>query len=151
MARLPRDIQALIDRLEPEMRNAFLEAIDQITSAAQMNRLIAALEAGNVEEAIEALRIEQGFFSPLNEATRGAYLDGGNLVLAGLKLKDPFSGDKFVLGFDGRAVRAERWLRDQSSGSRSSTSKERWPARCCAKSWRPARIRAPRRSRSSGA
>src|SRR5690606_41910142 len=32
------------------------------------------------------------------------------------KLKDPFSGDKFVLGFDGRAVRAERWLRDQSSG-----------------------------------
>lgn len=116
MARLPRDIQALVDRLEPEIRNAFLEAIDQITDAAQMNRLIAALEAGNVEEAIEALRIEQGFFSPLNEATRGAYLDGGNLVLAGLKLKDPFSGDKFVLGFDGRAVRAERWLRDQSSG-----------------------------------
>ncbi len=116
MARLPRDIQALIDRLEPEIRNAFLEAIAQITNAAQMNRLIAALEAGNVEEAIEALRIEQGFFSPLNEATRGAYLDGGNLVLAGLKLKDPFSGDKFVLGFDGRAVRAERWLRDQSSG-----------------------------------
>ncbi|WP_312526710.1 phage minor head protein [Paracoccus sp. (in: a-proteobacteria)] len=115
MARLPRDIQALVDRLEPEIRNAFLEAIDQITSAAQMNRLIAALEAGNVEEAIEALRIEQGFFSPLNEATRGAYLDGGNLVLSGLKLKDPFSGDKFVLGFDGRAVRAERWLRDQSS------------------------------------
>ena len=116
MARLPRDIQALVDRLEPEIRNAFLEAIDQITDAAQMNRLIAALEAGNVEEAIEALRIEQGFFSPLNEATRGAYLDGGNLVLAGLKLKDPFSGDKFVMGFDGRAVRAERWLRDQSSG-----------------------------------
>lgn len=116
MARLPRDIQALIDRLEPAIRRAFLEAIDQITNAAQMNRLIAALEAGNVEEAIEALRIEQGFFSPLNEAKRGAYLDGGNLVMAGLKLKDPFSGDKFVLGFDGSAVRAERWLRDQSSG-----------------------------------
>lgn len=115
MARMPREVQAAIDRLEPEIRRAFLEAIDRITSAAQMNRLIAAIEAGRIEEAIEALRIEQGFFGPLNEATRQAYLDAGDLILEGIKLKDPFSGDSFVMGFDGRHLRAERWIRDRAS------------------------------------
>lgn len=115
MTKLPKEIEAALERLEPTIRKAFLEAIDQITSAAQMKRLVAAIEAGQIEEAIEALRIEQGFFSPLNEAIRLAYLDGGAIVLAGLRLKDPYSGDAFVLGFDGRAVRAERWIRDRSS------------------------------------
>lgn len=115
MARLPKDVQAALDRLEPALRNAFLEAIDRITSAAQMNRLVAMIEAGQIEEAIEALRIEEGFFSPLNDQVRAAYLDGGNIVLAGLKLKDPTHGDSFVLGFDGRHTRAERWVRDRSS------------------------------------
>ncbi|MGN0933240.1 phage minor head protein [Falsigemmobacter intermedius] len=115
MAKLPKDIEAALQRLEPAIRNAFLEAIDQITSAAQMKRLVAAIEAGQIEEAIEALRIEQGFFSPLNEAIRQAYLEGGAIVLMGLRLKDPYSGDAFRLGFDGRHVRAERWLRDRSS------------------------------------
>lgn len=115
MARLPRDIQDALARLEPAIRDAFLDAIDQITNAAQMKRLIAMIEAGQVEEAIEALRIEQGFFSPLNDSVRTAYLDGGAIVLAGLKLKDPYHGDAFVLGFDGRHTRAERWVRDRSS------------------------------------
>lgn len=115
MARLPRDIQAALDRLEPAIRDGFLEAIDLITSAAQLNRLIAEIEAGRIEEAIEALRIEQGFFGPLSEAKRQAYLEAGVMVLAGLRLKDPFYGDRIVIGFDGRAVRAERWARDQSS------------------------------------
>jgi len=115
MARLPKEIEAALSRLEPSIRDAFLAAIDQITSAAQMKRLVAAIEAGQIEEAIEALRIEQGFFSPLNDAIRGAYLDGGAIVLAGLRLKDPYSGDAFRLGFDGRHVRAERWVRDRSS------------------------------------
>lgn len=115
MARLPKDVQAALDRLEPALRDAFLEAIDRITDAAQLNRLIEEIEAGNIEEAIEALRIEQGFFSPLYEAQRRAYLDGGEIVLAGLKLKDPTSGDAFRLGFDGLHDRAERWVRDQSS------------------------------------
>ncbi|WP_313349380.1 phage minor head protein [Paracoccus sp. (in: a-proteobacteria)] len=115
MTRLPKDIQAALDRLGPAIRNAFLEAIEQITNAAQMNRLVAAIEAGMIEEAIEALRVEQGFFSPLNEAVRTAYLDGGAIVLAGLRLKDPYHGDSFVLGFDGRHDRAERWVRDRSS------------------------------------
>lgn len=113
--RLPKEIEEALSRLEPAIRDAFLEAIDQITSAAQMKRLVAAIEAGQIEEAIEALRIEQGFFSPLNEAIRQAYLDGGVIVLARLRLKDPYSGDAFRLGFDGRHVRAERWLRDRSS------------------------------------
>lgn len=115
MARLPRDIQDALDRLEPAIRNAFLQAIDQIASAAQMKRLVAMIEEGRIEEAIEALRIEQGFFSPLNDIVRTAYIDGGALVLSGLKLKDPYHGDAFILGFDGRHVRAERWVRDRSS------------------------------------
>ena len=45
MARLPKEIEAALSRLEPAIRDAFLEAIDQITSAAQLKRLVAAIEA----------------------------------------------------------------------------------------------------------
>lgn len=115
MARLPADVQAALDRLEPDLREAFLEAIDAVTSAVRLQQLEAMIAAGNIEGAIDALRLEQGFFGPLYEAQRLTVLEGGALIMAELPLRNPFDGSKFVFSFDGRHPRAEKWIREQSS------------------------------------
>ena len=115
MARLPADVQAALDRLEPALRDAFLEAFEAVTSAIRMQQLEAMILAGDIEAAIDALRLEQGFFGPLFEAHRQTLLTGGALVMAELPLRNPFDGSKFVFSFNGRHDRAERWIREQSS------------------------------------
>ncbi|MDQ7776932.1 MAG: hypothetical protein Q4615_14200 [Paracoccus aminovorans] len=116
MARLPKNVQALLDRLEPEIRDAFLEAIDQVTDAAQLNSFIAALEVNDLDAAVAALRIEAPFFAPVDRAIGNAFASAATAALTDLRLKDPNSGDAFLLGFDGRHTRAEQWVRDRSSG-----------------------------------
>ena len=113
--RLPKDVQAAVERLEPRLRAAFMQAIQNVTSAIRLIQLEEMIRAGNVEGAIDALRLEQGFFGPLYEAHRESYITGGGLILSEVKVKDPFDGSRFVIGFDGRAVRAERWVQEQSS------------------------------------
>lgn len=88
---LPKDVQALLDTLEPQIRDAFLDAIQRITSQAQLSTIVGHLQAGNVEAAITALRMEPVFFHPLDRAIMEAYYRGGVLALASLpRIPDPF-------------------------------------------------------------
>lgn len=88
---LPREVQALLDELEPEIRKAFLEAVARITSKAQLATITGHLEAGNIEAAILALRIDPAFFRPLDRALTDAYYRGGVAALAALpRISDPF-------------------------------------------------------------
>lgn len=88
---LPRDIQALLDTLEPAIRQAFLDAVKSITSEAQLKIIAGHIEAGNIDSALIALRIDPAFFRPLDRAITDAYYRGGVLALASLpKLPDPF-------------------------------------------------------------
>lgn len=111
------NLQAILERLEPEVRRAFEEAIADIRSAAQLQAVIGHLEAGNVEAALIALNLRAEFFQPLDDALTDAFNAGGVSVLAGLPaLPVPFSsGARVVARFDGRNPRAERVARDLSS------------------------------------
>lgn len=113
-ARLPKDIQEALDRLEPRLREAFIAAIQSMKDAAVLAQVEIRLRADDIEGAVEALRIQPQWFGPLHEAYRAAYIDGGGLLLASIKIRDPFDGTRFVLGFDGRHLRAERWVSEQS-------------------------------------
>ncbi|MEO1909765.1 MAG: hypothetical protein ABGX10_04950, partial [Paracoccus sp. (in: a-proteobacteria)] len=64
MAYLPADILDALDILEPAIRDAFIEAINQITSAIRLKELEEMIRAGDIEEAVEALRLEEGVFGP---------------------------------------------------------------------------------------
>lgn len=112
---LPPDVLAALAKLEPQLRAAFLEAIDRITSTVEIKRVAALIEAGQIDAAMAALNINPTLFSGLHEAERAALVTGGNLVLSGLRIRDPFTGSRVVLGFDGRAVRAEQWAAQASS------------------------------------
>lgn len=112
---LPPDVLAALAKLEPQLRAAFLEAIDRITSTVEIKRVAALIEAGQIDAAMAALNINPTLFSGLHEAERAALVTGGNLVLSGLRIRDPFTGSRVVLGFDGRAIRAEQWAAQASS------------------------------------
>jgi hypothetical protein len=63
----------------------------RITSQAQLSTIVAHLQAGNVEAAILALRLDPVFFQPLDRAIMEAYYRGGVLALASLpRIPDPF-------------------------------------------------------------
>jgi len=98
------DIRDVIDRMEPAMRQAFLEAIADIRSEAQLSVIIRAIEDGRIEDAIRALHLDATFFGPLDDALRLAYLEGGRDALAGLpRIPDPLS--------------LARWLASVSTGA----------------------------------
>lgn len=108
---LPKDVQALLDALEPDVRRAFLDAIANITSRAQMDMIAGHIQAGNIEAAILALRIDPAFFRPLDKALTDAFYRGGVAALAGLpKLPDPFylAALQFLVSTEG--------IREPSSG-----------------------------------
>ena len=95
---IPADIQKVLDELEPAMAKAFREAIEQVTSAAQLNAIAGHLEARNIEAVITALRLDPSFWHPLDRAIAEAYFRGGALTLLALPMiKDPFPVDALLL------------------------------------------------------
>ncbi len=85
------EMQAALDKLEPEVRAAFVEAIERITSQAQIAMLEDAIAAGDVAKALAILNLDPAFFAPLDRAISEAHFRGGVLILAGLgALRDPF-------------------------------------------------------------
>lgn len=91
MTPIPANIQAVLDTLEPQLRQAFLDAVARVQSAAQLQAIIGHLEAGNIEAAVQALRLDKAFFAPLDRAISEAQWQGGVMALASLpRLRDPF-------------------------------------------------------------
>ena len=80
-----------LQKLEPAIRDAFLAAIAQLNSNAQIALVEDAIRSGNITGAIAALRLEPTFFAPLDRAISEAYYQGGVMALANLpRLTDPF-------------------------------------------------------------
>lgn len=88
---LPKSIQELLNVLGPKMRGAFLSAIDDIKSAIQFQIVVGHLEAGRIDQALTALRLDQSFFDPFVRIMAEAYYLGGRDALSKLPpIPDPF-------------------------------------------------------------
>lgn len=106
--------EALLAKHETAMAQAFSDALAEITSAAELSRIVRALEAGDIEGAIRALHLDPDAYAPLLEAMRAAYLDGGAYGVEQMPARKP-DGSRFVMRFDGRNDRAEAFLRESST------------------------------------
>ena len=85
------EMQRLLDQMEPEVRKAFLDAIDRITSTAQKVLLENAIAEGNIEKAVAVLQLGPSFFAPLDRAFAETHYRAGVMALASLPmLRDPF-------------------------------------------------------------
>ena len=118
MARKPSQSQVfddLLSRYEQSIADAFRAAIDDLRSAADLQRVIAALQANDIEAAITALHLDPAAFNALQDAVAGSYTAGGQAAVASMPAFTSVTGAAMVIRFDARNLRAERWLRDHSA------------------------------------
>ncbi|WP_299663845.1 hypothetical protein [uncultured Ruegeria sp.] len=111
MATQRTDLRDALRKFEPRLRRAFENAISAAASGIDQRALVRLLEQGQIERAINLLRIDQATLWPLHEAFREAYVTGGTIG-AGIAPR----GLSGVFGFDGRHTRAEAWI--QRHGAR---------------------------------
>jgi hypothetical protein len=107
----------LVDRFEPEVRKAFIEAYDRIkanVTPSMLKRIVAELDRGNIEAAIDLLGLDRAAFGGLEMAIADAFNRGGIVMASELVLRDP-GGAKVNLAFGVRNLVAEAILRDFSA------------------------------------
>lgn len=105
--------RALIAQLEPTMQRAFLTAISDIHGNLDWQALNVALQQGNIDAAVSAMRIESGAFLSMWQAADAAYIAGATETVATLGI----SGVPASTGirFDMTNPRAEAYLATASS------------------------------------
>tara|TARA_R110002051_G_scaffold230715_1_gene292713 strand:+ start:1465 stop:2505 length:1041 start_codon:yes stop_codon:yes gene_type:complete len=104
----------LADRYGLAVAEAFFRAMDDIKGAAEIQRITAAIEAGQIEDAIAAMHIDAEAYDGLLDTIREAYTEGGRTAVSGLPSRQA-DGTALVIRFNGRNRVAENWLRDHSS------------------------------------
>lgn len=108
-------LDALIDLMAPEIRDAFLLAIQDVVDNAVLADVLKAIEAGDVERAFRALGFSDAAMRPLIAAIETAFETGGVLTGATFPKFLNTTNGRAVFRFDVRNSRAEAWLRDKSS------------------------------------
>ena len=108
-------LEQIIDNFEPTIRRAFLEAIETIRSDIVIEEIIIRLEKGDVSGAVNAVPVDSVAFYPLVEAIRQTYNAGGIAAVSTLPRLSSPSGQKVIVRFDARNIRAEQWLSQHSS------------------------------------
>lgn len=100
-----------LDKIMPGMARAFEEAVADIRSGARLTTLEAAIERGDIQGALEALRLSDAFFAPLDRKIDEAYHAGGVWGLSQLPPKRLRHTGLGVVRFQGRHPRAEAWIK----------------------------------------
>lgn len=108
------DLDQLLDKYEPMLQQAFLDAIADIRSRVVLKRLVERLERGDVFGAIEVLQLEPEAFGRLELVIAEAYNAGGIGMAESLALRGD-DGARIAFRFGVRNPEAEAWLRDHSA------------------------------------
>lgn len=108
-------LEQIIDNFEPTIRRAFLKAIETIRSDIVIEEIITRLEKDDVSGAVNAVPVDSVAFYPLVEAIRQTYNAGGIAAVSTLPRLSSPSGQKVIVRFDARNIRAEQWLSQHSS------------------------------------
>jgi hypothetical protein len=116
MATLKQTLDYLIDLFTPELRNAFLAAIQGIVDDAIISDMIEAIQNGDPVKAFQALGFNEAAMRPLTAAIEAAFERGGVLTGENFPKYLNTPSGRAIFRFDIRNARAEAWLRDHSAG-----------------------------------
>lgn len=108
-------LDTLIDLFIPELRNAFLGAIQNVVDNAVLMDVIKAIESGDVEAAFRSLGFSDAAMRPLTAVIEQAFERGGVLTGGTFPRYLNTPSGRAVFYFDVRNSRAEAYLRDHSS------------------------------------
>jgi hypothetical protein len=103
-----RIFRALIDKLTPELRRAFLAAVDDLKAGIDWTALLSALRRRDIEGAVDALNIEAAAWEKYRSGKTRAYEEGGQAAVATVNL----DGLSASIRFDMTNWRAEAWVRE---------------------------------------
>lgn len=108
-----RALLALAEKMEPKLARAFVQAVNDIQSAAQIRLIAAAIEAGNVDDVFRILQIRPEIFAALDDAIRNIFLAGAAYQIDSVpgKLTDPSTGARWVIRFGGSQPQAQEIVR----------------------------------------
>lgn len=112
--KLNRRLQELLKKMEPRVAREFQKAAERIANSAQLNRLIAAIERGDVYGAIATLDLDQSVYADMVASIRAAYGEAGALVVANTVWRGADTS-RINIYWNATNPRAERWLSDVSS------------------------------------
>lgn len=112
---LTQQLEALAARWEPNIRDAFLAAIQDIVDRAILTDVITAVKAGDPVGAFRALGFTEAALRPITAAIEQAFEQGGMTVAGSFPERLYTPTGRAVFRFDVRDSRAEAWLRDESS------------------------------------
>lgn len=116
MAMTPKQrLDALAALLAPEIQDAFLRAIQNISDEAIVEDVAARIERGDYLGAMAALNFSPGALRPITAAIERAYERSGNAVGDTFPKYLNTPAGRVVFHFDARNYRAEDWLRRHSS------------------------------------
>jgi len=117
MARRPDSVifAELLERFEPLIRAAFLDAIAEVRDSITLRVVVEMLERGDVEGAIRAMNLEPEAFARLEMILRDAYNSGGLAQVGNLPaLRDP-EGNRVRFFFSPRNMFGEDWVARHSA------------------------------------
>lgn len=110
-----RRLLALIDQFTPELRMAFLKAIDGVKNNALIGEIARAIQDGDPLRAVRIIGLDDVAMRPLIRQIETAFETGGVMVADSFPVLTNTQGIRTVFRFDVRDSRAEAWLRDHSS------------------------------------
>lgn len=110
------DINKLIDELEPEIRQAFLDSIQSVVGNTSISQLEALIAAGRVSDAVELLNVSPSVFDPLVQGLTSAYHSTGAAYAASLGAQHHARrGFTAVVRWDSTNPRANAWVQSTSA------------------------------------
>lgn len=101
-----KQVEELIARLEPTLRKAFQDALDDWRNNIDMDALAAAIQRGNLEEAIRVAGLQPGVLTGFLRSYELAFEAAGVAEMTGLRLN---------IIFNVRHLSGERMLRDYAA------------------------------------
>ncbi|OWJ82713.1 phage minor head protein [Haematobacter massiliensis] len=110
-----RSMKKLMDDGDLRIEAAFLASIQGMVDEIVLAQVIAALDRGDIEAAVNAVDVDRAAFAAFEEAIRGNYSAVGTETMKLMGKVRDMDGSAIVVRFDVRNERAEDWLNTKSS------------------------------------
>lgn len=108
MKETPGTFDALLDKLHPDVRQAFENAIERIAITAKLRDIEEMLDRGDIEGLLDALHLSPDYFREVQDAVEQAFYAGGQYQVS-------ISASLSSIPFNRRHWAAEAWARENGS------------------------------------
>lgn len=82
MASLEREIRQIKEKYGPRVARAFRDAMREVVDQVTLARVVDALDAGDIESALDALNLDEAALSPLRQVLSEAFSESGQALVA---------------------------------------------------------------------